>query len=178
MCKLWATDGHLTGRQHDKNAKYYVANDDWDPKDPETDKILEPRPAWLTWLSPRQAALPPYFAPSHVPPPVPWPASVPKTAPKRAPPEPPAEMPSGSPPLPSSPPGPPPAARSSAAETLAHGNPVLEIATLKAQHHTMYKQLMEMKTQMQFLTKEVVDLKAALVEQQQTKASSSGAAGW
>jgi hypothetical protein len=55
---------------------------------------------------------------------------------------------------------------------------VLEIAALKAQHHTMYKQLMEMKTQMQFLTKEVVDLKAALVEQQQTKASSSGAAGW
>ena len=42
----------------------------------------------------------------------------------------------------------------------------------------MYKQLMEMKTQMQVLTKEVVDLKAALVEQQQTKASSSGAAGW
>lgn len=169
---MWATDEHLTGRQHIKNTKWFSIRA-WDPKDPETDDILEPRPAWLTWLSPRQAALPPYFAPSHVPPPVPWPA-----APKRAPPEPPAEMPSGSPPLPSSPPGPPPAARSSAAETLAHGNPVLEIAALKAQHHTMYKQLMEMKTQMQVLTKEVVDLKAALVEQQQTKASSSGAAGW
>jgi hypothetical protein len=42
----------------------------------------------------------------------------------------------------------------------------------------MYRQFMEMKTQIQFLAKEVVDLKAALVEQQQTNASSSGAAGW
>ena len=73
MCKLWATDEHLTGRQHIKNVKYYVASDAWDPRDPETDEILEPRPAWLTWLPPIQAALPPYFAPSHVPPPVPWP---------------------------------------------------------------------------------------------------------